>query len=204
MSETDASQRKPFLSGLTRPGRRGRPDGAAGVQLREICGCAMASVVARKGQVAALIDYFRSHYGLEPPAAPRCEIAGATALIGMGPERWLAVAGAEAAAGFVPRLAGDLQGVAAIAEQSDAYAVIEIAGSRARDTLARGTALDLHPRAFGPGDAAATMIAHTAVLLWQVDARPAYRIAVPESWARSFFEFLTANAEEFGSEILPS
>jgi methylglutamate dehydrogenase subunit D len=61
-------------------------------------------------------------------------------------------------------------------------------------------AIDLHPRAFATDFAAATSVAHIAVLLWQVDDRPTYEFAVPRSYALSFWHWLHASAGEYGLE----
>ncbi|EWM17999.1 sarcosine oxidase, subunit gamma [Kutzneria sp. 744] len=41
----------------------------------------------------------------------------------------------------------------------------------------------MHPRAFGPGRCAQTMLARAAVVLHQVDAGPTYRLLVRPSFA---------------------
>ena len=67
--------------------------------------------------------------------------------------------------------------------------------------LAKGIAIDLHPRAFKPGDVALTIAAHIGVQLWQVDEAPTYEIAVPRSLAKSLWAWLSASAAEFGYEV---
>ena len=61
--------------------------------------------------------------------------------------------------------------------------------------------IDLHPRAFGPGDAAVTSVAHVGVHLWQIDAAPTYELAVPRSLAAAFWHWLVESAAEFGGTI---
>jgi sarcosine oxidase subunit gamma len=71
-------------------------------------------------------------------------------------------------------------------------------GAKARATLAKGVAIDLHPRAFHAGDVAVTQIAHVGVMLWQLDDQPTYAISVFRSLASSFWHWLSVSAEEFG------
>jgi sarcosine oxidase subunit gamma len=73
-----------------------------------------------------------------------------------------------------------------------------------RETLAKGCPVDLHPRAFEPGDTALTAIAHMGVQLWQGDAAPTYELFVTRSMAGSFAEWLLAAAAEFGLEVYDS
>jgi sarcosine oxidase subunit gamma len=56
--------------------------------------------------------------------------------------------------------------------------------------LAAGCALDLHPRAFGPGRCAQTLLARAAVILEQTSGEPAYRIYVRPSFAGYLADWL--------------
>ncbi|HEY8276342.1 MAG TPA: sarcosine oxidase subunit gamma family protein, partial [Methyloceanibacter sp.] len=93
---------------------------------------------------------------------------------------------------------------AAITEQSDSKVVIRLSGSCAREVLAKGCSLDLHPRVFKPGDAATTPIALIDCQLWQIDDTPSYDLAVPSSFAGSFWSWLTASAAEAGYSVEPA
>ena len=86
-------------------------------------------------------------------------------------------------------------------DQSHGRAVLRLAGARARDVLAKGCRLDLHPRAFRPGMCAQTAIAQIGVLLHQVDERPTYDLYVAGGYAVDLLEWLTASAAEFGYRI---
>ena len=50
---------------------------------------------------------------------------------------------------------------------------------------------------------ASTAMFYTAVVLWQMDDQPSYRIAVPRSWAPSFVEAFLSGAAEYGVDIKP-
>ena len=76
-----------------------------------------------------------------------------------------------------------------------------MSGARARDALAKGIPVDLHPGAFGPGDAAITTVAYIGVALWQVDDAPTYEFIVPRSYFIAFHEWLIAAAAEFGVRV---
>ncbi|HEY9348096.1 MAG TPA: sarcosine oxidase subunit gamma family protein [Inquilinus sp.] len=104
-------------------------------------------------------------------------------------------------AGFVRELADAISTFAAVSDQSDGLAVLRVSGPQARDALIKGVGLDLHPRAFGPGDAAVTVIAHVGAQLWQLDNRPSYEVAVYRSFAGSLWRWLEASAAEFGCAV---
>jgi methylglutamate dehydrogenase subunit D len=90
---------------------------------------------------------------------------------------------------------------AAVAEQSHGRVVLRLAGPRARDVLAKGCRLDLHPRVFTPGMCAQTVIAQIGVLLHQCDELPTYDLYVFSGYALDFLEWLTSSAAEFGYDI---
>ena len=66
--------------------------------------------------------------------------------------------------------------------------------------MAKLCALDLHPRAFGPGSCAMTSIAHMNASLVQVDEAPTYDLFVIRSMARSFAEAVEHACHEFARE----
>ena len=177
----------------------GSPSAGAGVTLMCRDDLAMATVIARKGQAVPLAGRVQSLFGIALPGRPKRVIAGNVAFIGTGPSQWLAI---EQASGdpqaFAAKLKRDLAGLASISDQSDARAVIRISGPAARQALAKGLPIDLHPRVFGPGDAALTQIALIGAHIWQIDDTPAYEIAVFRSLAGSLADWLIASTAEFG------
>jgi heterotetrameric sarcosine oxidase gamma subunit len=182
-------------AGCTPPGR---PDAAAGTpDLRLIPrdGFGLATIVAADGQDRALAARLAAVSGWRLPEPGKAQITDEQGLVWSAPGQWLAIAPSPAA---LRSLAADLRGLAAVTEQSDSRAVLRIAGPRARDVLSKGVTVDLHPRAFQPGDAAVTSIAHIGAQIWQRDAAPTYDIAVPRSFAASFWHWLTEAAAEFG------
>ena len=61
---------------------------------------------------------------------------------------------------------------------------LRLRGEHAREVLAKGTSLDLHPRVFGPGAAAQTMLGLAGVVLIPLnDTGTDYRILVRSSFA---------------------
>ena len=84
----------------------------------------------------------------------------------------------------LPREVGSVVGLSAN------RTALELRGPHARDVLAAGCSLDLHPRAFGPGDCAQTLLARAAVILHQTEAEPVYRILVRGSFAGYLADWL--------------
>jgi sarcosine oxidase subunit gamma len=94
--------------------------------------------------------------------------------------------------------------LASISDQSGGRTVLRVSGPRARDVLAKGLPIDLHPRVFAPGSAATSAIALMGVQLWQIDDRPSYDIALFRSLSASFWRWLASSAAEFGYEVTTS
>src|SRR5262249_35206298 len=67
---------------------------------------------------------------------------------------------------------------------SESRAIIAVKGPKARDLLARGVSLDLHPRVFTPGQCTQTGLSRCNGLLHLTDDSPRFEIHVLKScWA---------------------
>ncbi len=121
------------------------------------------------------------------PLEPNTVHAGAdAAVLWLGPDEWLVV-GPE---GGAPTLEAQLQtaiaGTAAsVVDMSANRITLELSGPDARWILESGCPLDLHPRAFRPGQCAQTLLARANVILWQIAGQPdlVYRLLVRPSFA---------------------
>jgi sarcosine oxidase, subunit gamma len=104
----------------------------------------------------------------------------------LGPDEWL-VTGPPGTAAAIERDLRDAVGASggwgAVTDVSAQRTTLELSAPGARDVLAKGCSLDLHPRAFGPGRCAGTDLARAKVVLHQVDARPTYELLVAASFA---------------------
>lgn len=191
------------LHGVAVPGRYGKATATPGVILSERIDIGLATVAARKGKADALAAAIRSAYGADLPTDSRLIAGPGVAFIGTAPGQWLAVSETLANGALAEDLARQLAGLASITDQSDGRAVVRVSGPRARDTLAKGVPIDLHPAVFRTGSAATTVISLIGAHLWQVDDAPTYDIAVFRGFAGSFWGWLTASAAEFGYSVEP-
>lgn len=190
------------LAAVAVPGRYGNATGATPpVSLKERRGLKLCVVAALSGEGPAVEETFGKITGVELPRGPKCVVANGLALLGTAPGQWLAVAEDDGSRQMLDALAEQLAGCAAITEQSDSKVVIRISGTRTREALAKGCSLDLHPRVFKPGDAATTAVALIDCQLWQVDDAPSYDLAVPSSFAESFWSWIAASCAEYGYTV---
>jgi heterotetrameric sarcosine oxidase gamma subunit len=163
-----------------------------GVVAEERLGLAIVTVMARKGQSAALTVAVREQFDIALPQGPSCAHSDALSFIGTGPGRWLAIHSAPQPR-FFSGFSQQLEGLASVVDQSGALGVLRLSGPRVLEMLAKGIAIDLDATAFPVGHVAATQIAHIGVTLWKVDEAPSFGVAVARSYAGSFAHWLQAS-----------
>ncbi len=164
----------------------------------------MASFAALRGSKDAVDTAIRAAYGVALPNGPARVEGKGVAFVWAGPDHWLAIAERtilerEADRDLEAELETALAGIASVVDQSDSRIVVRIEGPRARDLLAKGVPIDLHPRVFHPGDVAITHASHIGVILWQTDEAPTYEAALFRSYADSFTHWLAESAAEYAA-----
>ena len=156
-------------------------------------------IAARKGQSGALATRVNKLYGVTLTSSPRLVTSqGGVSFLSAGPDQWLAVATMATGLDLATILADQLQGLASVADQTDARTLVCVSGDKARDTLAKGLPIDLHPRAFLEGAVATTHAAHIGVILWRPIGSDSFIIACSRSYSDSFWRWLTESAAEHG------
>ena len=153
----------------------------------------------RRGRGEALRAAVQGAYRVVLPAKPRLVKGAGIEFVWVGPGQWIVLADDLESRDLEKELRSHFGALASTADQSDGRAVVQIAGPRARDVLAKGVPIDLHPRAFQPGDAAITHAAHIGVLMWQRDERPTYDMVMFRTFAEGFANWLKHSAAEFNN-----
>ncbi len=116
----------------------------------------------------------------------------------LGPDEWLIVGPDAKQAAFKEALEAGLAGTfGSIVDVSASRGVIEIRGSKARDLLVHGVAIDLDPRSFGPGRCAQTLIAKAQVIIERRD-ESAFHLYVRTSFASYVANWLLDAAADPG------
>jgi sarcosine oxidase subunit gamma len=135
------------------------------------------------------------------PTTPSTAVEGPDAnVIWFGPQEWLVTSTDRAGEALEAQLREVIaeHGGAAV-DVSAQRTTVRLRGAHARDVLAKGCSLDLHPAVFGPGAAAQTMLGLAAVVLIPLnDKGTDYRILVRSSFAGYLADWLIDAAEEFG------
>ena len=122
--------------------------------------------------------------GLPLPGANEFNADGDRVLAWLGPDEILFAGDDRDSLAMERTLRDRLSGVAsALTDVSAGFTTLIVSGAGARDFLAKGWALDLHPRAFGPGRCAQSYLAKAPALLLQRAATPVFELLVRRSFA---------------------
>jgi sarcosine oxidase subunit gamma len=196
LSLSSRSPLAPFLNA----GHHGA-EGKTGVTLREVTGCALAELTAFKGQKEALATVIVTSFGIALPAANKSASKDGVTFVSVGPGKWLVTGEGHAEQDLVKKLEKATGSLAAVVDQSDARALVEISGEKARAALAKGIMIDLDPSAFKIGSAATSFAVQFWITLWQTDEMPTYRITIFRSMGRDLLHWLESSAAEFGYDV---
>jgi sarcosine oxidase subunit gamma len=151
------------------------------------------------GGVAAGLE---AALGVPLPAEPNTVSAttagsGDLTVTWLGPDEWLVLGPPDLAQEplhrAVQEAAGDQH--VSLVDVSAQRTTLLVAGPRARDLLAHGCGLDLHPSVFGPGRCAQTMLARAQVVL--VAQPDGFHVLVRASFAAYLAEWLLDAATEY-------
>jgi sarcosine oxidase subunit gamma len=118
-----------------------------------------------------------------------------------GADQYFVVADNRGEGALYRELKDKLEGIASVSDQSHGRVIMRITGPKARNVLAKGTPVDLHPREFPIGKSAATQMAHVGVHFTRTGEND-YELLVFRGFAESFWEWLTTQSEEFGYQVI--
>ncbi len=120
----------------------------------------------------------------------------------LGPDEWLITTPPDEGRFVADRLAEALDGVhSSVTDISGGQTLINLFGERARDVLAKGCSLDLHPRAFGEGRCAQTLVSGANVILIWAGPEPSFDLIVRRSFADYLALWLHDAALEYGVAV---
>lgn len=152
----------------------------------------------------AFDDAVKGALGVTVPVEPNTTASeGQVTLFWLGPDEWWVVTpddGPAMAETLRAALAGQR---AAVTDVSESRTCIRVQGPHARDLLAKGCPLDLHPRVFAPGRCAQSLCAKAMVTLHQVagdedEGGPVFDLYVLNSFAEYLWLWLEDAAGEYG------
>lgn len=181
--------------GLPAPGRYGMTGSSPGIRAHFPENTGILTIQCHQADEAACARAL----GMNLPAAGKSFSEKGASLLWSGPGFWtmLCRTPREAQARLMAA-AGDL---AAIVDQSDSRFILELSGLALRQVLAKGAAIDLHPRAFAPGDTAVTLFAHMNIQIWRHVHADCFGLILPRAYAGDVWHWLEASAAMVGIEV---
>ena len=138
--------------------------------------------------------------GVDLPAAPNTWVpAGSGRAVWLGPDEWLLTSTTETPEELEGRVRAAVLPLGGSATDVSAQRIgLRLTGARVRDVLAKGCSIDLHPRVFGRGSSAQTMLGQAGVVLLALsDAGDEFVVLVRSSFAGYLADWLLDAALEF-------
>ena len=131
--------------------------------------------------------------GLPLPVEPNTASEGdGIRAMWLGPDEWLIITPPDEGGFVAARLTEALDGVQySVTDVSGGQTLINLSGENSREVLAKGCSLDLHPRAFGEGRCAQTLVSGANVILVWAGAEPSFDLIVRRSFADYLALWLT-------------
>lgn len=169
------------LRSVVQQGRFGAMTLTHGVVLSIIHPVVLVTVIARKGKSKTVADMLSS--------------TRSATVMWAGPDQYFVQGAAPA------DLKTKLGTTASVIDQSHGRVVMRVSGTKARNVLAKGTPVDLHPDHFPIGKSAMTQMAHVGVHLTRT-GEDEFTFSVFRGFSESFWEWLTLSAAEFGYQIV--
>jgi len=165
------------------------------VTIAEITGRSIVSIAVPNGGLAALKTAVSKQMKLDLPGPGRLTRtkSGDAMLVWTSPDQFLYLfdeMGSHPAKSVGTALAGK----AHVTDQSDAWACLEIAGSRKPEALERICPIDLHPDKFETGMATRTMIEHLGMLILR-DQSDRFLVLSARSSAQSMLQAIEISAK---------
>lgn len=164
----------------------------------------LAQVNVRLDAKGAAADAVGLALGLSLPLEPNTVVrAGELTALWLGPDEWLVVGPPDSQRDLEDRIrAASGEEHVAVTDVSAQRTTLLVSGARARDLLAHGCPLDLHPRAFGPGRCAQTTLARAQVVLVARDEPGGgFWVLVRSSFAGYLTDWLLDAAAEYVRDV---
>ena len=138
--------------------------------------------------------------GVDLPTAPNTWVpAGTGRAVWLGPDEWLLSSAAETPEELEARVRAAVRPLGGSATDVSAQRIgLRLTGARVRDVLAKGCSIDLHPRVFGRGRSAQTMLGQAGIVLLALsDDGNDFYVLVRSSFAGYLADWLLDAALEF-------
>ena len=201
MAETRSHPpRRSPLDAVWHPGFYGTSTPTPALTIGRRLGLTAVQLDARSGRAEAVAGAVAGALEINLPGPNAASAGGDRRALWVGPDRWLILARDE------PDLETRLRAAVApvggvVVDQSHGRAVLRLRGPAARDTLAKGTGIDLHPRSFVENAVVQTALFHLSVTIDRRVGSACFDVHVMRGYAVSLYQSLCEAAAEYGYEV---
>jgi heterotetrameric sarcosine oxidase gamma subunit len=182
--------------------RFGRAVGPASVRATLRRDIAIAQLIAKPGQSAALAARIADRIGITLPPPGRRLVAGHLGFAATQPAGWLATADGEDGALFAQQMMADLSAFADVTDLTGDVAIVDISGEHSRDLLARGLELDTDPRVFPAGHCGQAALGRMMLTVGCSESGAVFQLAINSRDLPDFANWLAASGTAFGLETI--
>ena len=186
---------------------RPEPDGPTGVMMDEAPFFGQIGI-RLDAEDNTILTAAQKALGIDLPLKPNTvSTYGNKTALWLGPNEWLVTLPVNDTKQQLDDLTAALEDHhSAVFDVSDSRDIITLSGDNARDVLKKGCGLDLHPRAFGPGQCAQSTLALAHVLFHQTaedkkTKAASYRLFVHRSFTEYMWAWLEDAAGEYGIKV---
>jgi len=193
--------RRSALDAVWTPGLFGAPGPSGpGLTMTRRHGLSAVQLDARTGFTDAVRHAVAAALGVTLPDPGRAAVGGDIRALWLGPDRWLLLAvDALCLEARLGEVAGPAGGI--VVDQGHGRAILRLEGPAVRSVLAKGTGIDLHPRAFAEHSVAQAGLFHLSVILDRRRGTGTFDVHVMRGFAQSLCESLCEAAAEFGYRL---
>ncbi|MDZ7829950.1 MAG: sarcosine oxidase subunit gamma family protein [Halofilum sp. (in: g-proteobacteria)] len=141
--------------------------------------------------------------GLDLPVEPNTFVENDEfGAIWLGPNEWYVTTPVGDELPVLEKLESALAGQHfAVNDLTSGLTTVRLSGTNARDLLEKGCTLDLHPRSFGSGQCAQTLVAKSGALILYRSDEPTFELVIRRSFADYLFVWLEDAAAEYGLAV---
>lgn len=164
--------------------------------------CALVQVKALGGKRTQLRAGLKKLLGEVAPNKPlHATVTERLTIAAVGPDEFWCIAPGEEAEAFIEQVTKAVGPMGAVFQHSDARRVLTLSGTAAETVLSSGCSVDFDASVFPVPGGCLTVIEMISVLVVKRDTVPTFDIAVPNSYAESFLDWLLIVVRDYGYRI---
>ena len=143
--------------------------------------------------------------GVNLPLKPNTgSVANTVSVLWLAPDEWLLITPSDQETQLVQTLGDSLGQIpTSVTDITGSQTLLKLSGQSALKLIAKGCSLDLHPRVFGSGQCAQTVLGKAPIVVWKPDETSSYNIIVRRTYADYLAHWLKDAGYEYGLALLP-